>query len=499
MSIPASNIVRVTPGVLSAGGNGLVLNGLILSLAATLPIGAPVSFPNALSVSEYFGPNATETAMAATYFSGYNNGTLTPGALLISRYADADKAAFIRGGANPSTLDALKAITAGGLVMTIDGVVVTLAAIDLHTAVSFSGVAALITTALSTSGSCTYSSQFDAFTITSATTGATSTITVATGTVGIALGLTLAKGAVLSQGADEMTPTSAMNAVIGFTVNWAAFATTFQATLGDMTLFSNWTSAQAGEYAYICYDGDVVSSSTHADTDCFGYLLTASGNSGTCLIGCGLGLTSTLPKVAAFILGTIASLDFNRTNGRITFKFKSNNSVSPSVTDATSAANLESNGYNYYGQFATAADGFILFSDGHVSGPYGFLDAYINALWLNSEIQLAILTGFMNSASVPYNNAGYATIQAWAADPIKRAVSYGAIRSGVQLSAAQIANVNQAAGVAIAPALFAQGWYFQVKPATAEQRAARQSPACTLWYTDGGSVHTLNVASIDVQ
>jgi hypothetical protein len=100
--------------------------------------------------------------------------------------------------------------------------------------------------------------------------------------------------------------------------------------------------------------------------------------------------------------------------------------------------------------------------------------------------------------SVPYNPQGYGLIRAAVQDPINAALNFGAIRAGVPLSAAQIAEVNAAAGVPIDGLLSTRGWYFQVLPATAQIRALRQSPPCTLWYMDGESVQQINLASIDV-
>ncbi len=70
MSIPASNIVQVVPSVLSAGGNPLALNGLILSNSPYLPVGAPISFPSAAAVLAYFGSYAWSGSI--TTVSGSN-------------------------------------------------------------------------------------------------------------------------------------------------------------------------------------------------------------------------------------------------------------------------------------------------------------------------------------------------------------------------------------------------------------------------------------------
>ena len=83
-TIPASQIVNVLPGVLSAGGNSLVLNGLVLTTNSRVPAGTVVSFPAATAVSSYFGALANETLGAAVYFQSYDNSTQKPGALLFA-------------------------------------------------------------------------------------------------------------------------------------------------------------------------------------------------------------------------------------------------------------------------------------------------------------------------------------------------------------------------------------------------------------------------------
>ena len=202
---------------------------------------------------------------------------------------------------------------------------------------------------------------------------------------------------------------------------------------------------------------------------------------------------------AAFVCGTCAAIDFTEHNGRITFAFKNQAGLAPTCTDATSALNLKANGYNYVGAFATANDQFNFLYQGSVSGEFLWFDSYVNQIQLNNQLQLAMMVLLTTAKSIPYNNAGYALVRAAALDPILQALDFGSIRAGVTLSQAQIAEVNDAAGVKIDNTLFQQGWFFQVRDATAQVRAARQSPPCTLWYMDGQSIQQINIASINVQ
>lgn len=101
--------------------------------------------------------------------------------------------------------------------------------------------------------------------------------------------------------------------------------------------------------------------------------------------------------------------------------------------------------------------------------------------------------------SIPYNAQGYALIDAAVMDAINAAVNFGAIRTGVALSASQIAQIRNAVGADVSGAITATGYYLQIVPATAAIRVDRSSPAMTLYYADGGSIQKLNLASIEVQ
>jgi len=102
--------------------------------------------------------------------------------------------------------------------------------------------------------------------------------------------------------------------------------------------------------------------------------------------------------------------------------------------------------------------------------------------------------------AVSYNDPGYSLIRSAMLAPINEAVNNGTIVAGVRLSPEQQAALTQAAGTPdILSALFSQGWYLQILDPGAQARGNRTSPNMTFWYTDGGAVQKLNLASIDVQ
>jgi hypothetical protein len=202
---------------------------------------------------------------------------------------------------------------------------------------------------------------------------------------------------------------------------------------------------------------------------------------------------------AAFAMSWAASLDFTRLNGRTTLAFQKQGGLIPSVTNASDANAIIANGGNFYGSYATAAQSFIFVYPGQVSGQFKWADSYVNQVWLNANLQLAMINLLVGAGSVPYNAQGYSLINAACNDPLSAAVNFGAIRTGVQMSNSQAIQVKNALGVDVTQNLYAQGFYLQIRDASAASRVARTSPPMTLYYMDGGSVQQLTLASIEVQ
>lgn len=367
----------------------------------------------------------------------------------------------------------------------------TVSATQTATSTTITATAAVLTVA--------YDSVSSAYCVNSGSTGVQSTMAFATGTLSASLLLTSATGASLSQGAAAAVPGTFMANIVAQTTNWATFFTLFDPDNGSgnaqKMLFSTWAGQQNNRYAYICEDTDITPTASSNAAASLGQLIKAAGISGT-----HLEWAPSIPYgLAAFASGSVASIDFTEENGRITLANKSQSGIVPSVTNQTVAANLRANGYNFYGAWATANQQFQGISPGSISGPYAWMDSYVNQIWLNNAFQLAMMTLLFSVKSLPFDTAGYALVRAACIDPITAGLNFGAFSGGVALSAAQIAEVNNAAGANIATTLANQGWYLQILPATAQTRGARTSPPMTFWYCDGGSIQSLNLASIEVQ
>ena len=497
-SIPASAIVTVNPSVISAGGTGLSMQALMLTNGTRVPIGTVPSFPSLAAVTSYFGPTSVEAIAAAIYFAGFTGSQIKPSSVLFAQYPTAAVGAFLRGGnLSALTLTQLQAIS-GVLSLTVNGTLYTSSAISLAAASSFSNAATIIQAAFSSPPfNVTYDSVSGAFIFTSTVTGSASTITVASGTASAALYLTTATGAVTSQGSNVATPAAFMATLITQTTNFAAFLTLFNPDASgnaNKYAFAVWNGQQNNQFAYLCADTDVTPTLSNAATGSLGYLLAQAGVSGTSPIYDPLN-----SGLAPFIAGAIASINFGGTNQALTLAFKNQSGINPSVTNQLVGANLMANGYSFYGAYATASQGFQFFYNGNVSGPFLWLDAYVEQIWLNSALQLALMTLLTSVPSVPYDTLGYSLIRAACLGPIQQALTFGMFAPGIPLSPLQIAEVNAAAGTPIDATLASQGWYLQILPATAQQRANRTSPPMTFWYVTPGAVQSITLASVAVQ
>jgi hypothetical protein len=491
-SIPASEIVNIVPGVIGAGGTGLDLSGLILTDSVRAPMGMVLRFSTALAVSDYFGATSPEATQAGIYFRSYRNSFAVPAALLFAPYASAARAGWLRGAALGLTLTQLKALS-GNLTITFGVTALTSSAINLNAATSFSNAAALLQAGFTSPPfAVTYDSVADAFLFTSTATGVAATIVQAGGTLATPLKLTTATGATLSQGAAASTPASAMDTVYDNTQNFASFSTLFKLTDAQLLDFARWNNGKSNRFLYVGWT-DSAPATTNNDTSSPGYLVRAEDLSGTSL------LWSPVADKATARMSYVASLDFNRTNGRTVAAFRTFSGLLPDVTSQTIAANLIANGYDFYGSYATANEEFTWFYNGQVTGEFAWVDSYVNQIWMNAQFQLDLMVTLGAIGQIPYNDEGYELLRASLLTTIETAVSYGAIRAGVSLTEAQRAIIVGIVGRDVSDAIFNVGWFLSIQDPGAAVRAARGSPIMSFIYTDGGSVQTIRLSSLMVQ
>lgn len=481
MTIPASQLVDITARVVGGGLSGIEFVGTYLTKNTRLPTGTAVPFYSQSAVGDYFGMASDEYKLAGNYFIADSNSSRKPRVLWFFRYLDIAAAAFVRGVAS-SELATLKEITAGTLTITIDGTEKALTALDFSSATDMPAIATIITTALSTSGTCSWDNQTRAFVITSATTGDESTITYATGTAAEAMGLT---SGTLSAGANAQTLTETMASCVNSNTNFWSFMPIWDETSTQALELAQWCNNQGVRFLYVMVDKTSDGKTANSQT-CLAYK--TADYIGVCPI-------YNTKAVGAMAMGIGAAIDVAQFEGRKTWAYKAQSGLGFTVDKETDAVNLIGNGYNFYGNYATASEEFKLFQNGQCSGTAKWLDTYFGQVYIKNGLQNSWLNVLMNTNTVPYTERGYTQLRASAADIISSAKNAGFIREGVTLSETQKGIIQSQAGLDISNELQNQGWYLQILDPTAEVRAQRGTPIINFWYCDGGSIQFIQGSS----
>lgn len=488
MSISFNNLVSVLPRTIGGGLSGQDFNMLILSENENLPVGQVTSYYSSASMSILGG---SEYELAPVYFNADVNKQKVPSALLLYRHTPTAVGAWLRGAKYTGTLQALKSITNGSLTITVDGDEIAKTGIDLSSATSFSDVADALSTALAVGVE--YNSQYNAFVISSGTTGADSTITYptapASGTdLSAVLGFYESDGAIISQGSPAMTLTQELNALILKSQKFVTILPAFQETEDEALEIAKWVNGFGTRFLYL-YNETSALPTTAVDVACF--MKTVAEYFGVA------GQYNSKAS-CAFAGGVIASIDWSRYNGRKTLAYKRSSSLEPVVTTDTVANNLLANGYNFYGAYGNASNDLNLFQNGQCSGLARWIDTYCGQIYIADALQNVWVNILANSNTIPYNEDGYAMLRTGAQDPINSAINNGVIRKGVALSEAQKTQVMSEAGMDISEELSTMGYYLQILDPTAEVRANRGTPIINLWYMDGGSVQKIVCSSTTI-
>lgn len=490
-TIPLSVDFNITPNVVTPAGSAVDANGLMLTDNELVPVGSVVSYFSAADVSALMGSTSKEFLAAQQYFNGYENSSVIPGELLMYRVITADVAGYLlSGNLKGVALATLKEIPAGTITLTVDGVSTTSSSIDLSTATSFSDIASKLQTGIGASKvTVEWLPIANRYIIRSVTTGADSQVSFASeGALATGLKLTQATAAIVSPGSDAVTMTDMMNNIINTNQNWIPFETLVDLNEQQNSELSAWANSQKSRFVFVYHETSAEATIPNNANCFYQKVVVANGYEGT------------FPVYGSYLYGVMplaysASIDFARTNGRVSFKFRGFSGLAPNVSDLATAQALKSNGYNFYGSYSLNKTMAQYASDGAISGKFVWLDSFIDQVWINANLVGAYANLFTNNQSYPFNQNGYGAIQAATIDVANQAINFGAIQKGVVLDQAQIRIVNNTVGKDISATLYSEGWYLFIPTQTGSARLERDLKGAIFYYVDGQLIQSITMSS----
>lgn len=435
-------------------------------------------------VGEDFLVTAPEYLAAEIFFEQ----SPQPTQCYIGRWASTATSGTLQGDALTAAEQALAnftAITNGGINFTIDGTAVDLTAINLSGATSLAGVASIITTALTTHGSCAWNPNQGNFSVTSATTGATSTVAFATAGVGTdisgLLGLSAIGGGYTVAGIAAETLASAVQTLDQMTSAWYGLqvASSTVPASADYTAVATYIQAASNSHIFGVTTQDPNALLSSSTTDLAYVLRTGDYSRTFCQY------SSSSPYASASIFGRAFTVDFNAQNTTITLMFKQEPGITAETLTEAQAAALKAKNCNVFVNYNNATA--ILQNGVMASGQY--FDVIHGTDWLQNAIQTAVYDLlYLSTTKVPQTDAGVNQIVATVASQCDQAAQNGLIAKGVW--------GGPAIGAIVTGQTLAKGYYIYAPPVssqTAAARAARTAPTIQAAIKLAGAVQSANV------
>lgn len=323
-------------------------------------------------------------------------------------------------GAAPVSLPALKAITAGGFDITINGTLIHVDTVNLSACADYAAVATIINNKLGSVATCTYATG--AFKIQTTLANDTATLTYAASDVqalAAGLGIMPASGGVLVQGRTAEKPVDALNAFIGMSYDGYGFCVdkVYRDTT-DAETVADW--AQANQKVFF-------NTTNNANT-----LLTA----GTCIASTlkTKALTRTMTLYSsrtneypcASVAGRAFTVNFEGTNTTITLMYKKMPGISVEDLGPSQYKNMIAKNCNAFVNTA----GNYMFANGAMADGTWF-DTIHGVDWLTNAIQTNVFNLlYQTTTKIPYTDAGVGMIVQKMEQSLRQGVRNGLLAPG---------------------------------------------------------------------
>jgi hypothetical protein len=443
------------------------------------------SYGDLAGVASDFGTSAPEYLAAQKFFGQAPK----PSLLYIGRWAQTATSGLLHGGilsAVGQTLANFTAVTAGKLTVTIDGTSKAMTALNFSGAANLNAVAAIVTTALSTAGTCVWSANNNRFDIISATTGVLSSVsfaaTVSTDqAVSQIMGLRAQDGGSLVNGIASETLASCVQLLASLSTAWyfvGIAATGTGAAETDMPSVAAVVEGLTPERlaGFTTQDPNVL---VPGSTTTLPYVLQATPYERSLTQYC-----STSPYVVFSLFGRGATIDFSGQNTTITYKFKEE----PGVT----AENLTVNQYKAAAAvncnvFTALDNGISILQEGKTAANY-YIDEVQGFDWLANAIQVAQFNALFGANKIAQTDSGVNRLVTVTNRVLDQAVRNGLLAAGTWDSETVFGTLQTGQTLP-------QGYYTYAQPVaqqTVADRQARISPPIQVAAKSAGAIHFVN-------
>ncbi len=447
MSISITRYVDITSGVGAASDvaqRSLILR--VFSQSNLIPAAHVVTFTTIEDVLAYFGQTSDEYKIAAKYFAFVSKSITTPRAISYSLWNAAAIAPAIFGDSATKVLGAFNAITAGNLKLIVNGVEVTIAAINLAAAASMAAVATAVETAIAANvnlqladATVAFDTNNQRFILTGSVVGSgTITCEVApTNDLGVLMGWATA-AAVAAPGQALQTAVQAVssNAVNDDNFGSFVFGGAVLPVDADMVDVAEWNHAQNNKFMFC-----VPVTSANAATQ----VAAMAAFSGTAIT---LGITAA-DHAETMPAEILASTDYDRSGASANYMYYQFANRTASVTSNSDADTYDALRVNYLGQTQSAGQQISFYQRGYLQGAAGSaiaMNVFAGEQWLKSAMSATILGMFLNVPNVPATDIGRALLLSITQPVIDKAVFNGVFAPGKALTATQKAYITQVTG-----------------------------------------------------
>ena len=437
------------------------------------------------AIAADFGSSAPEYVAASLYFGQ----SPQPQVCYVGRWARTASRATLRGGvlsAAQQDLANFTGITNGSLSITIDGVSHPLSALDFSAETNLNGVASIVQTALSGSGTVTWDAANARFVVKSGTTGASSTITFATSTgsgtdVSTLLRLTSADSGYVAQGIDAESLLAAVQEMANQSNDWYGLYVASSVVPADIdyTAVAGFIESASLSRIFGVTVQDTAALNAASTSD-LAYALKALGYKRTFTQ-----YSSSNAHAAASIFGRAFTVDFDGSNTTLTIKFKQEPGVTAESLTESQASALDAKNCNV---FVNYNNNTAIIQQGEMVNGY-FFDEVHGTDWLQNDLQTDVYNLLYTSPTkIPQTDAGINNILARISSRLEQAVANGLVAPGVW--------TGPAIGALNSGDTLSKGYYVYAPPIATQSQAdreARKAPVIQCAIKLAGAVHMADI------